>query len=121
MTSPHRKRRGAQTQQAVADYLKAHGWPYAESAGAGRPGEDVTNVPGLAVEVKARRDLSLPAWLRQAAKSKGLPIVVHRPDGMGLGSLEDWPATMRFADLVQLLRDAGYGAGAYGDSEETAC
>lgn len=109
MTSPHRKRRGAETQRAVADHLAAHGWPYASDAGAGRAGCDVLNTPGLCLEVKARRDLNLTGWLKQAAGRPGLPIVIHRPDGMGPASIEDWPATLRLADLVRLLRAAGYG------------
>ena len=55
-----RKRRGAETQTAAAKWFQGHGWPYAESAGAGRTGSDITGVPGLAIEVKARRDLDTP-------------------------------------------------------------
>lgn len=111
-----RKRRGMRTQKVVAEALKQAGWPWAESAGAGRPGQDILGTPGLSIEVKARRELRLPQWLRQARKSAGasLPIVIHRPDGMGEKSVDDWPATMRFADLRQLLREAGYGDGAFG-------
>ena len=36
-------------------------------------------------------------------------MVDHRPDGMGPARVEDWPATLRLADLVVLLREAGYG------------
>lgn len=111
MTAPsrHRKQRGAETQRAIATYLTQHGWPYATDTGAGRFGPDILGVPGLAIEVKARRDLNLTSWLKQAAGQPGLPIVVHRPDGMGPTSIEDWPATLRLADLVKLLRAAGYG------------
>ena len=108
MSNASRKARGAETQNAVARYFKDHGWPYAESAGAGRSGVDVLGLAGISVEVKARRQLALPAWLRQARQSPGLPIVVHRPDGMGPGTVDDWPATMRLADLTALLKAAGY-------------
>jgi hypothetical protein len=110
--SRHRKQRGMQTQVAVAGYLAENGWPFATDAGPGRPGSDILGVPGLAIEVKARRGLDLPAWLRQAAKAagaNGLPICIHRPDGMGPATVADWPATMRLVDLVTLLRLAGYG------------
>lgn len=106
--TPSRKRRGAETQRAVATYMAAHGWPYATDAGAGRNGSDILGVPGLAIEVKARRDLNLTAWLRQASAENGLPIVIHRPDGFGPGAIADWPVTFRLADAVELLRDAGY-------------
>lgn len=113
MTAPsrHRRRRGAETQRAVATYLAGNGWPYASDAGAGRAGNDILGVPGLAIEVKARRDLDLPAWLRQASRDHtgGLPLVVHRPDGMGPAAVAEWPVTLRLADAVTLLRAAGYG------------
>jgi hypothetical protein len=104
-----RKRRGSQTQTAVAQWFATHGWPYAESAGAGRTGSDVTGIPGLACEVKARRELNLTAWLRQAAAGKGLPFVVHRPDGSGPATVASWPVTLRLEDFTELLHAAGYG------------
>lgn len=107
-----RRRRGSRTQHLVASWFAARGWDHAQSAGAGRPGEDVTGLPGLSVEVKARRELRLLAWLRQAAgHGAGLPVVVHRPDGLGEASVADWPATMRLEDLTALLQEAGYGDG----------
>jgi len=111
MPTPTRKRRGAQTQMLVTRWLAAHGFPYATDAGAGRGGRDIMNVVGLAIEVKARRDLSLPSWLRQAVAAAGLdvPVVIHRPDGFGPTSLPDWPVTMRLADWTHLVRQAGYG------------
>ncbi len=113
MTAPsrHRKVRGAETQRVVARYFAEHGWPYATDAGAGRPGRDVLGMPGLAVEVKARRSYDPLAWLRQAAATANgdLPLVVHRPDGMGPASVAEWPVTMRLADVVALLREVGYG------------
>ena len=107
--SPARKVRAAETQRTVAAYLADNGWPYATDAGAGRSGSDVLGVPGLAVEVKARRDLQPLAWVRQADNGTGLPLCVFRPDGMGPASIEQWPVLMRLADVVKLLRAAGYG------------
>jgi hypothetical protein len=104
-----RVRRGRETERAVADYLATHGWPCAKRRPASLPGSDVENVPGLAIEVKARRALDLPAWIRQAKTQPGLPIVIHRPDGFGLTTVGDWPATLPFSQLVRLLREAGYG------------
>lgn len=109
MTAASRRQRGGDTQNLATEYFRKHGWPHAQSAGAGRAGVDILGLAGLSVEVKSRRRLDLPAWLRQAAKQPGVPIVVHRPDGMGPASIDDWPATMRLADLVELLADAGYG------------
>ena len=35
------------TQKLVAEYLAAHGWPFAESTGAARQGSDITGTPDL--------------------------------------------------------------------------
>ena len=105
-----RQRRGSETQTAVAAYLRENGWPYAEPVGAGRNGADITGTPGLAIEVKARRSLDLPGWLRQATPGDGrLPLVVSRPDGYGPALIGAWPVTMRMVDAVVLLRRAGFG------------
>ena len=99
------------TQLLVAEHLRNNGWPFADSAGAGRSGADVTNTPDIAVEVKARTDLNPLAWVRQAeAAAEGrLPFAVFRPNGMGEHP-EQFLAMMRFGDLVTLLRAAGYGS-----------
>jgi len=106
-----RKARGAETQRLVVSYMQEHGWPWATDAGAGRSGSDILNTPGLKIEVKARRDLNLPAWLRQAsaAPGQGLSLVVQRPDGFGPAKIEDWPMIFRLGDGIILLRQAGYG------------
>ena len=109
MNAASRKARGSETQTAVARWFAQHGWPYAESAGAGRQGVDVTGMPGLSVEVKARRDYSPAAWIRQARQNPGLPFVVHRPDGSGPATIADWPVTMPLADFTALLHAAGFG------------
>jgi hypothetical protein len=112
MSAQTRKHRGYRSQTVVARWYAARGWPYAESTGAGRSGSDVTGVPGLHVEVKARRAFSPMAWLRQAkaeAKEGGVPFVVFRPDGMGEANVGEWGVLMRLDDHTELLRQAGYG------------
>jgi hypothetical protein len=104
-----RKSRGAQTQRLIAAHLQTNGWPHATDAGAGRPGSDILGTPGLAIEVKARRDFSPLAWIRQAGQQPGLPLVIHRPDGMGPATVGDWPVTLKLNDMLTLLRAAGYG------------
>jgi hypothetical protein len=110
-TSQSRKARGMRTQKVVAEWFARHGFPHAETTGSGRSGVDVLGMPGLSPEVKARRDLSLPSWLRQATKNGngGVPFVVHRPDGFGETTIGDWPVTMRLEDFTALVRAAGYG------------
>ena len=104
----HRKDRGLRTERVVAAYL-SQWW---RSAGVGRgAGKDITNVP-FDIEVKARSAFQPLEWLRQASKRAAsqdeLPIVVCRMNGQGENASE-YLAFMRFADLVQLLLDAGYG------------
>lgn len=107
------KQRGAEAQRQVAAYLARNGWPYATDVGAGRNGSDILGVPGLEIEVKARRNFDPMAWVRQAGKQAtvhdGLPAVVLRPYGMGEKSVGDFPVIMRFADFVELLHKADYG------------
>lgn len=120
MPNTSRTRRGSQTVAIVATWMQGNGWPYAEPVGAGRNGSDITGIPGLACEVKARRELRLTPWLKQAATGAGLPFVVHRPDGMGPAAVADWPVTMRLEDFTGLLHAAGYGTPAIAAGENDA-
>lgn len=115
---PSRKQRGHETETTVARWFTEHGWPHAEPVGAGRPGTDVTGMPGLCVEVKARRDFRPVEWLKQHTRPSAastvhrapvVPFVVWRPDGMGPMSAEGWGVMMRLDDFTALLREAGYG------------
>lgn len=100
------------TQLLVAEKMRESGWPHATSAGSGRSGLDVLNTPDVAVEVKARAGLDPLAWVRQAEKDADgrLPFAVFRPNGMGEHP-EQFVAFLRFGDLLDLLRAAGYGDG----------
>ncbi len=107
-----RKRRGADTQRIVARRLQRDIYPYAEPIGAGQNGADITGTPGVAIEVKARRGLSLGEWLRQAVRQAAggdVPVLVVRLDGQGEATIDDWPAVLPLHVLLQLLADAGYG------------
>lgn len=109
-TRATRKARSRETEKAVADHLTPI-FPAAEAVASSLSGVDILHTPGLAVEVKARRDLNLPAWLRQAAKNShgNLPCVVSRPDGFGVATIEQWPVILTFKDFTDLLIRAGYG------------
>ena len=109
--SQHRKHRGYATQRIVADYFRDHGWPFAEPTGAGRQGSDVTGMPGLDVEVKARRDLDITGTLRQQVeRTDAMCIAVIRPDGYGPARIDEWPVLMTLKQAIELLREAGYGS-----------
>lgn len=113
--SQHRKHRGYESQRFVADYLRANGFPWAEPVGAGRSGSDITGTVGIDFEVKARRDLNIVGLMKQlnARAQEDRPLLgvgVIRPDGMGEATVAMWPAVLCLADLVALLRAAGYGS-----------
>jgi hypothetical protein len=120
MASQSRKHRGYRSQKVLADYFTTRGWPYAESTGAGRSGSDLTGMPGLAIEVKARSDLQPLAWLKQAEMNEGLPLVIFRPNGMGEESVGKWGCLLRLDTLTELLRGAGYGDSVAPDQAEDA-
>jgi len=103
-----RVRRGKDTQNRLAEYLAAHGWPHAQSTGSGRNGSDVTGTPGISWECKARSDFNPVGWLKQAQQSAGLPIAVYRPNGVGPHP-DKFIAMVPLSDLVPLLLAAGYG------------
>lgn len=110
--SQSRKHRGYASQKIVARWFADHGFPHAEPVGAGRSGTDITGMPGLDVEVKARRGLDLPALLRQLddrAAHGNLGFGVLRLDGQGPASIGMWPVVLTLADFTALLNAAGYG------------
>lgn len=110
-TNASRKARGSETQNAAAAWYRDNGFPYCESAGAGRQGRDLLGMPGLAGEVKARADLAPMAWLRQAeaAANGDLPFVLWRPNGFGTMTIPLWGVFLRNGDFTRLIREAGYG------------
>lgn len=104
-TRKARKTRARRTEFVVADYLKPL-WPEAEAVPSALPGRDILNTPGVAVEVKARYGLDLPAWMKQAAKNAetgDLPILVVRLNGQGEQSVGEFAAVVRLEDMRQLL------------------
>ena len=112
MSNQSRKHRGYRSQKVVALYLAENGFPFAESTGAGRQGSDITGTVGIDWEVKARTGFNPKAaidQLKERANGKDLGIVVLRLNGQGETSIKDWVTLLRLEDLVNLLRDAGYG------------
>jgi hypothetical protein len=112
--------RGRQTEQAFADWFAEHGWPSAERAPASLKGIDVLGMPGWAPEIKARRELNLPAWLRQAETRQGIPFVGHRPDGFGLRTVHLWPVTFRLQDITPLMQHYTFCSTGSNDSHDVS-
>jgi hypothetical protein len=94
------------TQALLARTWQSNGlFPHCTDTGAGRPGRDLLNTPGLFVEVKARGLVSLPATLTKAEQDKEageLAIVVWRHNGQGEKSIGRWTVTMRLSDFQEL-------------------
>jgi hypothetical protein len=112
MPSQSRKHRGYRSQKVLAMYLAENGFPYAESAGAGRSGSDITGCIGVDWEVKARTGFnpsSAIAQLKERAKNGILGLVCLRLNGQGEQKIKDWVVVLRLEDAVNLLREAGYG------------
>jgi hypothetical protein len=102
----HRKHRGYRTQKVIADYLKQF-WAYADTAGAGRQGEDILNIPTISIEVKARADFQPLAWIKQAESNANgkLPMVIMRCNGQGEDAGE-YLAFVKVKDIMPIIHQA---------------
>jgi hypothetical protein len=111
VNSISRKARGMRTQKVVAEWFRKHLWPNAESAGAGRSGDDILGTGDVHIEVKARRGFYPWTWLRQSSThgDDGLHCVVFRPDGAGEATVDRWGVLVTLEEFTRLLAQAGYG------------
>ena len=111
MTAASRKQRARLTEAMVAEVLRDI-YPDAVRIPASLPGADILFTPGITVEVKARRDLDLTGWLKQATTRgsyEALPVVISRPDGYGVERINSWPAIVPVWVLIELLKRGGFG------------
>ena len=107
MSGAASRRKGQKAEQAVARLLRAYGWAArtSRSVQGVQGGADLITDCPLSVEVKDHARMELAAWLDQAVAqaSPGAPgVVVHHRRGKG--NPADWYATMRVADLLELVR-----------------
>ena len=108
--------KGTAAETAVVRYLADHGFPYAERRalhGTADKG-DVTGLGPIVLEVKNCARLELAAWLTElereivnARANTGAVVAKRR----GKTDPAGWYAILPFGDLVELLLEAGYGAG----------
>jgi hypothetical protein len=108
---PDRGDRARQTEFAVADDLRAEGVLHAEAGPRSTRGSDVLGWPGVNVEVKATETASPGVWLEQVnrrARPGELPLVLYRPRGSGPSNIDQWPATVPWGVMKDLLRSAGH-------------
>jgi hypothetical protein len=81
-----RQARGRRTNVVVAAWLREHGWKHAKPTVGAETGQDVQNIDGFSVEVKARTNFDPLAWLKQAkanADPGQRPCVVIRCNSQG--------------------------------------
>lgn len=80
------RRRGADAERQVVNYLREHGYPDARRylAGDGKAPGDIDAIPGVSIEVKDRARSAWPEWREQALTEAGwrVPIVVRRTRGV---------------------------------------
>lgn len=86
MSGAASRRRGADAERKVVNWLRDNGYPDARRylAGDGRQPGDIDAIPGVVIEVKDVAASAWPSWCEQAAKQAGvdrLPIVVRRTRG----------------------------------------
>lgn len=105
------KEKGTAAETAVVGYLREHGWPYAERralTGATDKG-DVTGTPGLAWEVKAGTRIQMAQWVAEMLQERENAhaehgVLVIKPRGRGVKSVDDWFAVMIESDFRSLCK-----------------
>jgi hypothetical protein len=95
MTGAASRRRGADAERKVVNWLRDNGYPDARRylAGDGRQPGDIDAIPGVVIEVKDVASSAWPSWCRQAETQAGpdrVPIVVRRT--RGVPDVAQWPA-----------------------------
>lgn len=103
------KDKGTAAESAVAEYLRNHGWPWAERRalhGATDKG-DITGTPGIIWEVKAGRDMRMAEWMQETVAERANAnaehgVLVIKPVGVGDTRVGDWLAAMIGWDLDRL-------------------
>lgn len=108
--------KGYHAEACVVAFIRGAGFPHAErgQAGALIDRGDILGTPGIAWEVRNRRALGLPAWLRDTRRRRlaagaDIGILVVKPEGIGATQTGTWAAVLTLADLCDLLTMAGYG------------
>lgn len=86
MTGAASRRRGANAERAVVNWMRLNGYPDARRylAGDGRQPGDIDAIPGICIEVKDRAQSAWPSWERQALEEAGpkrIAVVVRRERG----------------------------------------
>jgi hypothetical protein len=107
------KQKGTAWETAIVRYLHEVGVPHAErrALNGTKDRGDIAGIPGVVIEAKNERALSLAEWVREAegeCHNAGASVgaVWHKRRGFPYPA--DGYVTMTGAQFVNLLRDAGY-------------
>lgn len=107
------RRKGTAWETAIVDWLRGRGFPHAERRAlrGGRDAGDVTGVPGLCVEAKNAKTITLAGWVDELAAevdNANADIGVLWIKRRGRASAGDGYVVMTPDHLVVLLRAAGF-------------
>lgn len=104
------RRRGADAERAVVNYLRSHGYPDARRylAGDGRQPGDIDAIPGLCIEVKDCARSAWPSWCQQAEEeARGRAWVVVRR-ARGIRDVALWMCRYKYDGRTGSLTFAGF-------------
>jgi hypothetical protein len=102
--------KGNQAPDWVAAYLRPW-FPDAQKTPNGRPGRDLENTPGMAIEVKTGAEWRPYKWMRQAAGyalDGELPVLLYLPPGLGKLHVAETMAIVPLRVLMPLAVADGY-------------
>ncbi len=106
------RRKGKDSENAVARWLQANGWPHAERRGPGFEASDLIGVGPISIEIKNQKAIRLNDWftqmLEQQAEDRaehGL-LIIKRAGHVNPG---DWYCVTTLNQQAGLLRACGYG------------
>ena len=115
------KQKGTAAETAVVRFLQGQGFPLAErrALGGGSSGQDlgdITGIPMLCMEVKNHATYKIPAWIKETETERinaraDYGILIVKPNGVGMtpDKVGQWWGIMPMAQMMNLIRDAGYG------------
>lgn len=108
------KKRGTSWETAIVQFLRGEGFPHAErrALNGNRDRGDIAGIPGVVIEAKSAARLDLAGWAGEAEaerRNDGAAFGIVWAKRVGKSSPADGYAILPGAQLVQLLRAAGYG------------
>lgn len=111
------KAKGTAGETGIVNALVEEGWIHAERralAGSLDKGDIALGVPGVMIEGKNCKTVTIPAWLREVEAEKAnakadIGVVWHKIRGKG--DARDWAVTMTGAQFIDILKRLGYHPG----------